>query len=234
MQGIFSRVNLRIERSHAVRDVMRLFATKARELGVGTVLDIGANQGQFGTQLRKHGYTNRIVSFEPVSSAYAELCATARKNHKWDVAPRMALGGAEAYQEINVADSSACSSLLQVDERTVDVAPWAQMIGKEQVHVRRLDDVLAESWERPMAMKLDVQGSEAEVLRGAARSLSVTVLVMAEMSLTTLYRSGVSFEELFSLIKEAGFRCVGINHCFVDNKRNEVLSVDGIFVRDVA
>ena len=64
-----------------------------RELAIDTVLDVGANTGQFGHELRKHiGYRDRIVSFEPTSSAYGELTANAAGDDRWIVAERCAIG----------------------------------------------------------------------------------------------------------------------------------------------
>lgn len=52
-------------------------------LKVNCVLDVGANQGQFATELRRIGYHGRLVSFEPVSSVYAILQKAFSGDTQW-------------------------------------------------------------------------------------------------------------------------------------------------------
>src|SRR5476649_785985 len=59
-------------------------------LGIDLVLDIGANEGQFGQQLRRCGYGGRIVSFEPVEDVHATLSAAASGDRLWQIAPALA------------------------------------------------------------------------------------------------------------------------------------------------
>ena len=51
--------------------------------GITVVLDVGANEGQYGVQLRRSGYGGRIVSFEPGSEAHASVTACAAADEKW-------------------------------------------------------------------------------------------------------------------------------------------------------
>ncbi len=54
------------------------------ELGVDLVIDVGANVGQYGTQLRDWGYRGRIMSFEPMRDEYAALSRLAEADGNWD------------------------------------------------------------------------------------------------------------------------------------------------------
>ena len=58
--------------------------------GATTVLEVGANIGQFATTLRQAGYRGRIISFEPQLQAYASLERAGAANPLWDMAPRCA------------------------------------------------------------------------------------------------------------------------------------------------
>ena len=50
---------------------------------VTLVLDVGANIGQYGSELRSIGYEGQIISFEPTSDAYTKLAALSKKDKKW-------------------------------------------------------------------------------------------------------------------------------------------------------
>ena len=60
--------------------------------GITLVIDVGANEGQYGAGLRRAGYTGRVVSFEPGAEAHRNLTQRAHADVQWDVAPRLALG----------------------------------------------------------------------------------------------------------------------------------------------
>ena len=52
--------------------------------GVATVLDVGANEGQYGGELRERGFAGQIVSFEPIPAVYRKLAARADGDPRWE------------------------------------------------------------------------------------------------------------------------------------------------------
>src|SRR5438874_74602 len=62
---------------------------------IDTVMDIGANEGQYARLLREAGYTGRIISFEPLTRAHEQLLRASACDPLWTVAPRMAIGNRE-------------------------------------------------------------------------------------------------------------------------------------------
>lgn len=232
VKSAFKSLGLRLTRDAPLRDANELLVWKARRLGVETVLDIGANTGQTGAWLRKAGWTGRIVSFEPLPQAHAQLSAAAAGDPGWHVAEPMALGAENSTATINVSANLASSSLLTVEQRSVDVVPESGFVGEVEIAVRRLDEVMKPEWAGPFAMKIDTQGFEAEVLNGGPGTLAAAQVVMLEMSLVPLYQGGVSFADLYRRMEAEGFRCVAIHEGFSDLAANEMLQVDGVFVRD--
>src|SRR5439155_18925865 len=108
------------------------------ELGVTVVLDAGANNGGYARQVRAGGYRGRIVSFEPLSSAFAELEQHSNQDPCWQC-HKVALGAAAAVAEINVAGYSESSSLLPMHRRHVEALPESAYVGRETVRIISLD-----------------------------------------------------------------------------------------------
>ena len=204
--------------------------------GVNTLLDVGANVGQFAKRIMAAGYPNRILSFEPVSSSHAMLLKNAEDYEQWQVARRCALGGERRKVTVNIAGNSESSSLLPMLERHVSALPISKYLGAEETELVRLDDVLDEyldgGRDRSLALKMDVQGFEGEVLDGAPRTLKDIKVIYTEMSLCPLYDREVPFFDLYSRILKLGFRCVGISPGFLDPTTWEVLQVDATFVTE--
>ena len=74
-----------------------------RQRRIDVVFDVGANVGQYGSELRDWGYRGRIVSFEPLAAAYADLAQRAARDGAW-VAHPFALGASETSADLHVSD----------------------------------------------------------------------------------------------------------------------------------
>jgi FkbM family methyltransferase len=207
---------------------VRLLASREVDL----VLDVGANIGQYALRTRSAGYRGRIVSFEPLSSAFAELSARAAADITWDCR-NQALGSSVGRAVLHVARNSYSSSLLEIDDRHLESAPDSRYVRTETVSVVVLDSVWDEvvrDAERPY-LKLDVQGFELEALRGAERSLAKVAGVEAELSLALLYEGAPTYREVIEHLEAAGFRLAGLEPEFFDPETAELLQAQGIFVR---
>ncbi len=205
---LLERFGLNVSRARPIRDPIKLLLRKAEALGAATMLDVGANIGQFAKEIRKAGYKGSIVSFEPLSAAHERLRRAASGVPGWSVAPRMALGDSRGIAKINISHNLVSSSLLNIADRSVETAPASGYTGQEEVEVSRLDDVVDPAWKIPFALKLDTQGFELRVLRGAPETLTKTAVAMVEMSLSPLYEGGASFVDMFRFFEESGFRCI--------------------------
>ena len=232
--NVLTRFGVRLKRERPMRDPIQLFLLKSRELGVATILDVGANRGQFASKILASGWNGDLVSFEPVSETHSMLteAKVAAANPRWFISPAFALGSETATAEINVARNLVSSSLLQIRGAFADVDKETRPVRTETIAVRRLDDAIEPSWNAPFALKTDTEGFELEVLKGATSTLTRTRVIMIEMFLAPFHDGGARFGELASFIVEAGFRCIALTEGFSDYGRNEVLAVDGVFIRN--
>jgi FkbM family methyltransferase len=206
----------------------RLLAWK----GIATLIDVGANAGQFGIRIRAAGYRGRIVSFEPLAEAFETLSEVTAGDHLWEC-HRLALGARAGRERLNVSADLEASSVLPMEDRHVRHCPESAYVGVETVEVASLDG-LADSWLAlggPLYLKLDVQGYELEVLRGGERLLPRVVVVEAELSLVPLYRGGPLYREVIDYLDRRGFQLVSAEGITEEPETGHMLQLDGVFAR---
>lgn len=201
-------------------------------LNVDLVLDVGANTGQYGAELREIGYQGRIVSFEPVKVAYDQLSSACSDDPEWQ-ARNEALGERDELLGINVSRNLQSSSLLEMLPRHIEAASESVVSRVETVRVRRLDEVIDEVAQgaRSIFLKLDTQGFERAVISGAAGCLNRIVAIQAEASLLPLYRGESTLAELIALAEQLDFEVAGIEPGFSETKTGRMLQVDCVFQR---
>lgn len=221
-----ARRGLAVQRHPAWRRQALLSAQR-----VDTVFDVGAARGAFARELRQFGYTGRIVSFEPMAAAHADLAAASTADAGW-TAVHSALGDTPGRQTINVASNSDSSSLLAMEDEHRRAAPHVDYVGQEEIDVVRLDDV-APSYLRAGSrafLKIDTQGFEKQVLAGGSATLASCVGLQLELSFVPLYAGGMLIDEAVSFAYDAGFEMATISQGFT-SPGGAMLQADGVFVR---
>jgi FkbM family methyltransferase len=183
-----------------------------RRARASLVLDVGANTGQFAQGLLAEGYDGRIVSFEPLPDAHRALVAHAAGHPRWTIAERGALGRAAGTLPIYRSGNVASSSLLPMREEHVAAAPGTETVGKEDVEVRRLDDVpeVAEATDAVIFLKIDVQGYELEVLAGAERALPRVAALLLECSIVPCYEGSPLIADVIGWLTAHGYQTLDL------------------------
>jgi FkbM family methyltransferase len=200
--------------------------------GVTVVLDVGAGIGQFGTWLRDEGYNGRIVSFEPVPETFARLELRSAADPSWSPT-NLALGDRDGKTVVNVAGNLWSSSLLPMTLAHEAAEPASAYVREESVRLARLDSLSVVEPNDRAYLKIDVQGAEHAVLDGAAGEFDRVVAVELELSLVELYRGQALLPVLHERMRTNGFSLVWLGDAiFRDPESDEILAVDGIFVRN--
>ena len=204
-----------------------------RKFEIDLVLDVGANKGQFASEIRQCGYAGKIVSFEPLSKAHAELLQSCAGDTAWDAYPRCALGDHNGEVEINIAGNSESSSILPMLESHRSAAPESAYQGKESVSVKTLDSVAGQYLKdaRATFLKIDTQGFEWQVLNGARDTLPHIKGILVELSLVPLYEGQHLWREVIGRLEAEGFTLWAFKPVFSDQSSGRTLQVDGIFYR---
>ncbi len=202
-----------------------------RQEQINLVLDVGANTGQFVTDLRMAGYNGRIISFEPLSSAHAKLCMQAKEDSNWTIADRIAIGSETGVVDIHISGNSMSSSILEMLPTHSEAAPESSYVSVESVSVRRLDDICTLAPGDRVLVKIDVQGFERQVMEGARHVLANSRAVISEISLVPLYEGQVLAKEIWDLLAMQGFVPWSLEPCFRHPETGRLLQLDGTFVR---
>ena len=234
-KNIFRAFGLEVSFADTVVTEQNVLRQLFRDHEFNFVLDVGANTGQYGLLVRSCGYHGPIISFEPLTLAHEKLVACAATDPHWRVAERAALGANPTRTTINVSKNSVSSSLLEMHTRHIDAAPHSVFVGTEEINVVALDDCINQyvSASRHGLLKIDTQGYEMEVLRGAHQSLSERIdAVQTELSLVELYDGQALMLDVCNFLKEYGFGLTHIIPGFKDPRNGRLLQLDGIFTKD--
>lgn len=196
-----------------------------------TVIDVGANVGQFAIAASKIFDNIQVHSFEPVPACFKELQRNVSSLRNIVVYP-FALGECDIKTTFNVNTHSQASSFLALAPAHYDAFPNEQEKEEITVKTSTLDLVFVNNeLQRPILLKVDVQGYESQVLLGGERTLKRVDFVILETSFKPMYKGEILFTDILQIMKASGFqfdRPVG----WLTNPRNgEVLQMDALFTR---
>jgi FkbM family methyltransferase len=194
-----------------------------------TVIDVGANEGQFALAARVAAPQAQIIAFEPL----IEAAVVFRKNFARDPRTRLeraALASQTESATIYVTNRADSSSILKPGEAQAEVFSVRE-VRQISVQTRRLDDILrADELDAPCMLKLDVQGAELRVLEGAGDLLESVSHVYVETSFTTLYEGQPLFRDIYDFLTAKRFAFAGaLNTTF--HKRFGPVQCDCLFIR---
>ncbi len=203
--------------------------------GIDTVIDVGANIGQYGSWLRSVvGYRGRILSIEPVSDSHAALSSRAASDPNWIVLPCCALGSDTGEVTIQVSKNSVSSSILPPSELGIEkMADAVQAIREELVPVRTLREVRAEhlAYSQRAFLKVDTQGFERQVIAGMDDDLDLWPIIQLELSTAPLYRGETSFAAMHAHLEMLGYELYSVFPSYWTRPAYQMLQADCLFVR---
>lgn len=175
---------------------------------VDCVFDVGANAGQYADMLRsKCKFTGPIISFEPVPAVAAMLRERAANEVNWFV-EEVALSSASEAASFNVMAGDQFSSLNRPsgDQQFVGEMAIATEI---KIRTATLDAFFDQyqhrlGFKRPF-LKMDTQGSDLEVAKGAGMRLQEFVGIQSELSFKPIYENVPTAFEAIEFYRNHGF-----------------------------
>ena len=204
-----------------------------KNASVDVIFDVGANVGQFATEIRSQGFDGKIISIEPLTTARERLLSRAAKDDKWLVHSQCAAGEEQGILEINVSANSVSSSLLPMRPLHLDAAAASKYVAKERIPVMTLDSIYGvyiDSGSVP-CLKIDTQGYEKQVLNGAYKMLRQVKVVICELSFVPVYEGQALWREIIDLLSNQGFILYDLQAGFFHPETGQLMQADGVFLR---
>jgi FkbM family methyltransferase len=175
-----------------------------------SIIDIGANRGQFALIARNYYPNANIISFEPLE----EPAKTFRHIFNSDSNTLLyenALGPIHKKMEIHISKQDDSSSLLPISGLQNDIFPGTAEKETRTVEVKTLDEILSvDSIKQPALLKVDVQGFEIDVLKGCESLLPLFEYIYVECSFVELYVGQSLAHEIISFLRAFKFALTGI------------------------
>lgn len=186
---------------------------------LATVVDIGANRGQFALAARAISGA-KVVSFEPLP----EIATIFQRVFYDDPTVRLhvaAIGERSEKKLIHLSARDDSSSLLEIGEMQSNFFPGTHEVGTLEVEVGTLDVFLTKGEiVRPAMLKLDVQGFELQALAGCKSLISNFDFVYCECSFVELYKNQKLAGEVIDYLHTLNFSLSGIYNPSYDRKGN--------------
>ena len=187
-------------------------------------IDVGGNVGAWTRMCRRIFPEARLLTIEPQANLQGQLRETARQLGNVTVAQTLLGARPAAAVPFHVYQHSGMSSVFLDAE--------ASPVGTTAIDMTTLDElVAAEAFPSAQLMKLDVQGSELEVLRGGTHTLADAEVVLVEVSLLPLYEGAPILHEVVAFLADSGFAA----YDFLSERRRPrdqaLFQTDMLFVR---
>lgn len=220
----FERLGVEVRRTSGLstNNLHTMLAYIFNKYGVGLVLDVGANRGQYEEFLRDSlNYKHKVISIEPIKSNIDILRGKAQGNPNWTILP-YAIGGENCKRDLNIMQKDEFSS-FHVPSKNKFGLEGNVSSRQERVTMRRLDTALSEVLDLPRSppifLKMDTQGYDLEVLKGAGQTLERVVALQSEVPVLEIYEGMPDFCTCIRSLTEAGFDIAGFAPVTVKDDR---------------
>ncbi|HEX7069297.1 MAG TPA: FkbM family methyltransferase [Rhodothermales bacterium] len=202
-----------------------LNALRASGLEFQTIIDGGANKGQFARAATEIYPNARIHAFEPLPDV-AEALRGNLADRRQVTVHQTALGPTDGTITFYRQDYSLASSALR---------PTGPTRGTPiEVPVARLDSILhGEALARPVLLKLDLQGFEIEAMKGGPKVLEQSDYALLETAFVTGYEGEPGFNEVAAFMEGAGFEFVRPVDVLTE-RSGEIVQMDALFRKRTA
>ncbi len=178
------------------------------------------------------GFSNDIYSFEPHSESYESLLALSSRDSKWHCY-NYGFGDSVGKATLNIAEETGFNSILIPKEFHTNKPARFSFNKTEQINLSCIDIFWKENQlnGKKVYLKIDTQGYDYQILKGASTCLKTVNAVQVELSLTHLYKGQPDFEEPCQYLYDNGFQIYGVWPGFRDPNQHCLFELNAIFIK---
>ena len=235
LNNILSILGYKIKRSKWLYENDKNLIATLKSQNINSIIDVGASSGQFAEQVFKNGFKGSIYSFEPLQKEHTILLIKSKKkkNSNWKIQKRCALGAADKDVVINISGRRQSSSIYNISKIHTSLFPDSKNISSETVKMEKLDNYLEEfsSLKKKILLKIDTQGYELEVIKGAKKIMPYIDCLLLEVSLTRLYEEQPLFEEILDYTSKNGFSIWSVDRVVGNKFTGQTHQLDVVFIK---
>ena len=196
---------------------------------IRTLVDVGASNGDF-MMLTKTIHPQSIIhAFEPIPAVY-EILKDRFKEFNDVFFYNTALGKIEGVTDFYENDYSQSSSILQMAKSHINEFPFTKNTVTKKISIKKLDNLLSQNkLEKPLLLKIDVQGYESEVILGGREIFLQADYIIIEVSFCELYTGQALFDGINKQLSELGFVYSGNVYQIISKNTGRVLQADALY-----
>lgn len=198
-------------------------------MNINTVLDVGANVGEFSAIAASLFPMAGIYAFEPITDCVESI---KQKQIPNVTVYQIALGNQNGETKFYVSSWNPSSSLKKMGELHKQNWPHTAENISTTVEARRLDSLEAElDLKQEILVKVDIQGAETEFIDGAKNTLSKAKVIIIEAGYVQLYEDEAMFDGVYNRLKELGFSFRGVLKQSQNKTDGSYLQADFVFIK---
>jgi len=198
---------------------------------IQTVIDIGANIGEFTLIFAELFPEAAIYAFEPLPDCYIELVKRTQYYNSVN-SFNIGLGSKKGKVSIHKSSWHPASSFREMNPLHKENYPHSADHEEVQVTIDTLDSILQpNSLNMNILIKMDVQGFEDQVIKGGLTTFHEASIVIVEISFVELYKDEPLFHGVYSLLSSLGFEYMGSLKQSVNKYDDSYLQADCIFIK---
>ena len=235
VQNLLLRCGLVVKRSNFnSREDLRLL--RFLEVNkIDTVLDVGANRGEYAAALFRAGFKGKVYSFEALPELHDKLVQRAGAiSKKWIVAPRCAISATRGVAQFHITNATSSSSLLKPTQTANELPDIFDVKEIIEVPTETLAACCAQLKivSQRIFVKLDIQGGEELALEGAESLWPQIIGIASEMPLRTYYTNQASARKIDEWISKRGFSVWDIQQVWRHPETGRLDHIDVTYVKN--
>jgi FkbM family methyltransferase len=202
-----------------------------KSIEIKTVIDIGASFGDFISLVRDTKKNITILGFEPILTVFNSLqdrCGNANEISLYN----LALGEFDGVVDFHENEYTYSSSILPIGNTHIKEFPYTKNYKTSQVKIASLDAFLRnKNLEKPILIKVDVQGYEEKVISGGKKIFAQADYVIIELSFCELYVGQALFDDINNELNKLGLFYAGCISQLCSPHDKTILQQDALYIR---